>query len=82
MAKRNGEPYAKVRLRFTIERKIDLAGLRNNFLFHTKNEERNEVPWDGGGAKEREEGEGSGMNERSRHGNFGRAVRSIATTCR
>lgn len=61
---------------YTIEREIDLAPeerLRNNFLFHTKNEERNEG---------RGEETAEGTNEGARHGNFGRVVRSIATTCR
>lgn len=40
MAKRNGQPYAKVRLRFTIERKIDLSlgcGIIFYFILKMKN---------------------------------------------
>lgn len=40
VAKRNGQPYAKVRLRFTIERKIDLSlgcGIIFYFILKMKN---------------------------------------------
>lgn len=55
----------KVRLRFTIEREIDLAGLQNNFLFHTKNEERNEGLWDGARRGRGGEGEETEWDERA-----------------